>query len=462
MLKKRILAISIVCCVLLSGCSLQKTDTSGLRAFGIDSARSENTAKTFVAGGDIVRTECSSEAFIVGNDIESALLAAAEIREASLSNALILNDSDTDTTYAGKEITTPEEKSPTDLTEASEETENSLSAETISLFAKETPDSENYAVTADTEAHVTELMPENKKETVVYTENRVIEEKAPTPVKNEKKETKDDKKTEEPVYYKDLDSYVASLGLSKAEIKMKTDEFLAEEDTLLEKLRTAVRDWDDLAPTSHMSFDELIGDNGIYEYPKAFPLPDTYKIIVDLKYQVVLVYAKDGNGDYTVPVRYMLCSTGADKTQSPVGTFEMKNYRVRFSQFVNTESFGQYWSLITGRIYFHSVLYSSKNASDYVSSTWNNLGKNVSHGCIRLTVPDARFIYYNMAPGTVVQIRKGSDSDKATKEIRDRLIEEKAKVPSQRLKLKPGEIPYTDNWKKEEVSQIIPFVQGHQ
>ncbi|MCR5828795.1 MAG: L,D-transpeptidase [Lachnospiraceae bacterium] len=222
------------------------------------------------------------------------------------------------------------------------------------------------------------------------------------------------------------------------------------------------KEWDRLAPTTHMSFEELVGDNGVYEYPSAFDKPDTYKIIVDLKYQVVMVYSKDRKGDYTVPVRYMLCSTGADKTKSPVGTFEMKDYRVRFSRFVNTENYGQYWSLITGKIYFHSILYDSRNASDYITSTWNNLGKNVSHGCIRLSVPDARFIYYNMAPGTIVQIRNGSSSDTDTKLIREKLLEGKAKAPSERAALIAGDIPDTDNWDKNDIPQVIPFVQGHQ
>ncbi|MCR5431026.1 MAG: L,D-transpeptidase [Lachnospiraceae bacterium] len=255
---------------------------------------------------------------------------------------------------------------------------------------------------------------------------------------------------------------------AKIETKVKTETSSAKNETGA-KIETAPeeedaqeKEWDDLAPTTHMTFEELVGDNGIYEYPAAFGTPDTYKIIVDLKYQVVLVYEKDENGEYTVPVRYMLCSSGANKTSSPVGTFEMKDYRVRFSRFVNTDDYGQYWSLITGRIYFHSILYDSRNASDYITSTWNNLGKNVSHGCIRLSVPDARFIYYNMAPGTIVQIRKGSSSDTETKEIREKLIEGKAKAPSERVTLKAGDIPYTDNWNKDDIPQTVPFVQGHQ
>ena len=67
----------------------------------------------------------------------------------------------------------------------------------------------------------------------------------------------------------------------------------------------------------------------------------------------------------------------------------------------------------------------------------------MSHGCIRLTVPDARWIYYNVAPGTEVEVRKGSSSDKEAAEIRSKLV--LAKRPSKRPDLVKGEIPDTDN-----------------
>ena len=214
-----------------------------------------------------------------------------------------------------------------------------------------------------------------------------------------------------------------------------------------------------LAPSTSMEFAELVGDNGDYGYPEGFPSPETYRLIVDLYHQVVMAFSKDENGDYTVPVRYMLCSSGADSSQSPTGTFKMKNYRVRYALFNNTSSYAQYWSLITGRIYFHSILYSSKNASSYTES-YKKLGNNVSHGCIRLTVPDARWIWYNCAPETEVEIRKGSGKDKLTASVRNKLI--LADYPEERISLKAGDIPMTDNWTIDEIPHEVGFVQGSQ
>lgn len=216
-----------------------------------------------------------------------------------------------------------------------------------------------------------------------------------------------------------------------------------------------------LAPTARMSFEEIVGDNGIYDIPEGFPAPDTYKLIVDLHYQVVLAYKKDDNGEYTIPVRYMICSTGASSTPSPTGTYEMKDYKVRYALFNNTNVYGQYWSRITGRIYFHSLLYTAIDASTYTESSYRNLGKHVSHGCIRLTVPDARWIWFNCAPGTIVQIREGSSSDKATAVIREQLS--LPPLPVHRPESIPPEtLPMTDNWTIDEVPHEVGFVQGHQ
>ena len=213
------------------------------------------------------------------------------------------------------------------------------------------------------------------------------------------------------------------------------------------------------APTTAMSFEELVGDNGYYEGPTGYPAADTYRVTVDIAHQVVMIYAKDAEGNYTVPARYMLCSTGLnDKT--PKGIFHMKRYRVRFGLFQNDKTYGQYWTLINGRIYFHSTLYEQRDANTYIGETYDLLGQPASHGCIRVPVPDARFIYYNLAYGTEVEIREGDPNDTETAAIRAQLL--LAKQPEVRVTLIAGEIPDTDNWKIEEVLQEIPFLEGTQ
>ena len=235
-----------------------------------------------------------------------------------------------------------------------------------------------------------------------------------------------------------------------------------EEDIIIpaSKLDEYIADFDKLAPSSVMSFSELVGDNGNYDLPTGFPKAGTYKIIVDLYHQVVMVFSKDDNGEYTVPVRYMLCSSGLSSSPTRTGVFTLRSYRVRFGLFNNTSVYAQYWSLIDGRMYFHSILYSERDAATYTSS-FNKLGSKNSHGCVRLSVPDARWIWYNAAPGTTVVVRKGSSDDVVTAKIKELLTLDK--MPSERpASLKGDKIPYTDNWTIEDVPHEVEFIQGTQ
>ncbi len=212
-----------------------------------------------------------------------------------------------------------------------------------------------------------------------------------------------------------------------------------------------------LAPTTQMTFEELVGDNGVYESPKAYPAPGTFRIVIDVYHQVVLVYGRDKKGSYTVPVRFMVCSTGAQKTPTPRGTFSSGGHKVRFGLFVNDGVYGQYWTQITKRIYFHSLLYTKKDAKYYTSS-YSKLGQRASHGCVRLLVPDARWIYYHIAPGTEVEIRRGSKEDIETAFIKENLV--RPKRPKNRPRLIPGKIPDTDNWSittyLEHYTRVVP------
>lgn len=218
-------------------------------------------------------------------------------------------------------------------------------------------------------------------------------------------------------------------------------------------------DFSTLAPTVNMTFEELAGDDGLRDQPEGYPAADTYYVIVDIKHQVVMVYTKDENGEYTVPVRYMLCSTGLGN-RTPVGKFELDTYKLRFSKFDRDGRYGQYWTQIYGAFYFHTFLYTELDATTYDEQTYLELGGKASHGCVRLTVPDAKWMWYNIGYGTKCEIRKGSDDDTATAMIREQL--KLADLPKERVSLKAGEAPNTDNWSIDDVKIEIPYVQGSQ
>ena len=200
-----------------------------------------------------------------------------------------------------------------------------------------------------------------------------------------------------------------------------------------------------LAPTTTMAFEELVGDNDVYDEDDLPPFPqaDTYKLVINVYHQFAAVYKKDANGEFTVPVRYIVVSSGARKTPTPTGTFEMGTSSVRFGKFMSYGVYGQYWRQIVRSFFCHSLIYTSRNPRTYTES-YNDLGKRVSHGCVRMLVPDARWIYYNLGPGTVCEIIPGNKDDAEAAAIKAQLI--RAPRPTTRPDLTPGSYAVTEAW----------------
>lgn len=145
--------------------------------------------------------------------------------------------------------------------------------------------------------------------------------------------------------------------------------------------------------------------------PTATPEPPAFHIVVDVNNQVTSVYGRDEKGEYTVVVRQMLCSTGTKKNPSDVGDWTLNGRTARWCYFPTWGGYAQYWTRINSSIAFHSVIYHTVSTMDLKISSYNNLGKRASHGCIRLTVADAKWIYDNVGAGTIVTIREDLPSD---------------------------------------------------
>lgn len=127
-----------------------------------------------------------------------------------------------------------------------------------------------------------------------------------------------------------------------------------------------------------------------------------YLIKVNRACNTITVYEQDEKGKYTVPVKAMACSVGA-KGQTKVGTFQTKaKYRWKL---LMGDVWGQYATRIVGGILFHSVYYyQNGNPATLATKEYNKLGTPASHGCVRLTVIDAKWIYDNCDIGTTVVI----------------------------------------------------------
>jgi lipoprotein-anchoring transpeptidase ErfK/SrfK len=101
----------------------------------------------------------------------------------------------------------------------------------------------------------------------------------------------------------------------------------------------------------------------------------------------------------------MITSSGFDSpdTYTPTGTYYIQNrgnwfYSAKYQEgaefWVSWKGWGEYL--------FHSV--PMNREQEVISSAATKLGTKASHGCFRLTIPDARWIYENIPEGTKVVI----------------------------------------------------------
>lgn len=133
----------------------------------------------------------------------------------------------------------------------------------------------------------------------------------------------------------------------------------------------------------------------------------SYYIRVNKATNVVTVYKNKKNGVYKDPVKAFICSVGS---ATPIGTFKTPN-KYRWWT-LDGPSYGQYCTRITGSILFHSVWYYENGKNNTISvAQYNKLGQTASHGCVRLTVEDAKWIYDNCSLGTEVNVFWGTSKD---------------------------------------------------
>jgi len=132
---------------------------------------------------------------------------------------------------------------------------------------------------------------------------------------------------------------------------------------------------------------------------------NAYKIIIDVSDQRVFVYQWNGS-NYNNLVGEMICSTGEKRTPTPLGTYQAAGPTGTGEwYYFNTYSCYAKWATrIVGGILFHSVVYSRGKVLNQTSV--RRLGKRASHGCIRLKVDHAKWIYENCTPGTTVIVQE--------------------------------------------------------
>ena len=146
--------------------------------------------------------------------------------------------------------------------------------------------------------------------------------------------------------------------------------------------------------------------------PTPEPTPIPFSLEVDVNNQLIKIYERDENGEYTKFVRAMWCSTGTKSFPSELGTFTLTQRRARWAEFPTWGGGkAQYWVRITPEIAFHSVIYNANDNKAVNMKSVNALGKRASHGCIRLTLQDAKWMYLNAGEGVQVTIHEDAAID---------------------------------------------------
>lgn len=100
-------------------------------------------------------------------------------------------------------------------------------------------------------------------------------------------------------------------------------------------------------------------------------------------------------------VESFVCSTGLPGSDTPKGKYTIhERGKSFFSQSLQEGAY--YWTQFQGDFLFHSVPFDkNKKIMDAEAA---KLGTKASHGCVRLSIDNAKWIYDNIPRGTVVVI----------------------------------------------------------
>lgn len=153
--------------------------------------------------------------------------------------------------------------------------------------------------------------------------------------------------------------------------------------------------------------------NGLFQVSNDYKGSHPYAIAVNTSQNIVIVYSKDSDGNYTVPVKAMSCSCGRSGHETPSGQYTTLT-KQRWLYLIDG-TYGQYCTKFKEHYWFHSVPYYTQDPSNLEWPEYNKLGNNASAGCVRLCVEDVKWIYDNISLGTVVRIYASSSPEPLAK-----------------------------------------------
>ncbi len=180
------------------------------------------------------------------------------------------------------------------------------------------------------------------------------------------------------------------------------------------------------------------------KFPQGYRVENTLYVKVVINAQLIYIYKRDSNGQPTERIRTILISTGMDRGSNAtrLGKYMILNSEENSAGKYRWVSFGSSYGQYATRLFyiteadsqgmsgyftgymFHSELYRDTDPTSLIVAEYNTLGYPRSHGCMRMQVKDARWIYMNCPTGSVVEIVDGTSA------------------PDTWLALKPALLPY--------------------
>ena len=137
-----------------------------------------------------------------------------------------------------------------------------------------------------------------------------------------------------------------------------------------------------------------------------------YLIALDTRRNNIVIYK--GKAGSWVPYKHFVCACGVDGHRTPRGDFKVQRRKPKFQTgdkvgavVVRPKYTCWYATKFKGAVFFHSTLYYLNSKSRHAA---RHVGKHYSHGCVRLEIGNAKWIYKNCKKGTAVISRKyGAD-----------------------------------------------------
>ncbi len=118
--------------------------------------------------------------------------------------------------------------------------------------------------------------------------------------------------------------------------------------------------------------------------------PTNYIVIVDRAAHRVGVFK--GSKYNWADTKYYKCCVGKPSTPTISGTYYIKSRGKYFD--TGTKGRCWYFTQINGNYLFHSVIYDRQNSPKRIID--NSMDAAVSHGCVRLDLENAKWIYDNI------------------------------------------------------------------